>query len=77
MSIKRIRNENFEPVIKSEGYFQNRGLDKPPTLRNINNRKEMARMEKIWHETLEPHLRLYHHNTLSSARRHANFINIR
>lgn len=69
MSVKQIRNENFRPFIDSEGFFDGGGLVEPP---NINNDKN-----KLWHERLEPHMRLYHHNTLSSARRHANFINIR
>ena len=77
MSIKRVRNENFKPFIDDEGFFQSRGLDCPPTLKNLNKKDEKAKKEIIWHENLETHSRLYFHNTLSSARRHANFINVR
>ncbi|KAG5667431.1 hypothetical protein PVAND_015411 [Polypedilum vanderplanki] len=49
MSIKKVRNEKFQPFIEDEGFFMDS----------------------------EPHLRLYHHNTLSSARRHANFVNVK
>lgn len=67
MSIKQVRNGNFQPFIEEEGFFEGRGLDAPP---NFNE-------QKLWHEEIPPHLRLYHHNTLSSSRRHANFINVR
>lgn len=68
MSIKRIRNENFQPNIDEEGFFNGTGLVEPP---NINAK------ENSWCENLNTCNRLYHHNTLSSARRHANFINCR
>lgn len=67
MSIKQVRNENFRPFIDREGFFKGRELVEPPT----------SSGEKLWHENLEPFVRLYHHNTLSSARRHANFVNVR
>lgn len=69
MSIKQVRNENFRPFIDEEGFFNGSGLTDPP---NLEENKD-----KLWHENLEPHMRLYHHNTLSSARRHANFVNVR
>lgn len=69
MSIKKVRNENFRPFIEEEGIFKGCGLTDPP---NYNEKSD-----KLWHENLEPHMRLYHHNTLSSARRHANFVNLR
>ena len=77
MSIKRIRNENFEPFINDEGFYKDRGLDRPPSLQNLKKEEEMMSKGKMWHENLNPHMRLYHHNTLSSARRHANFMNVR
>lgn len=69
MSIKQVRNENFKPSIDDEGFFEGGGLPEPP---DFNSNKD-----KLWYDNLEPHMRLYHHNTLSSARRHANFINVR
>lgn len=69
MSIKQVRNENFKPFIDDEGFFDGEGLIEPPQLR--------CNKDKLWYENLEPHMRLYHHNTLSSARRHANFVNVR
>lgn len=68
MSIKQVRNDNFQPRIEEEGFFNGTGLNEPPP--HDGN-------EKLWHESLEPHKRLFYHNTLSSARRHANFVNIR
>jgi hypothetical protein len=68
MSIKRIRNENFQPNIEDEGFFNGPGLVVPPT---------EGADEKSWCENLKIYQRLYHHNTLSSARRHANFVNCR
>lgn len=65
MSIKLVRNKSFEPFIDREGFY----IEKPPTV-NKNG-------DKIFHEKLEPNERLFHHNTLSSARRNANFINVR
>jgi hypothetical protein len=70
MSIKQVRNERHEPFIDQEGFFVDSGLVAPPS-------NEHAKDNKIWHESLKPHLRLYHHNTLSSARRHANFVNVK
>ncbi|CRL07755.1 CLUMA_CG020709, isoform A [Clunio marinus] len=70
MSIKKIRNEKFHPFIKSEGVFIGNGLSEPPTVKFIEK-------EKLWHENLEPRLRLFYHNTLSSTRRHANFMNVK
>lgn len=69
MSIKKVRNEHFEPFIDREGFFNGTGLAKPPSIDEDE--------KKLWYENLEPHVRLYHHNTLSSTRRHANFYNIR
>lgn len=69
MSIKQVRNANFQPFIEEEGFFEGVGLIAPPHYNG--NRYE------LWYEKLQPYTRLYHHNTLSSARRHANFINVR
>ncbi|KAL7015760.1 hypothetical protein ACKWTF_016658 [Chironomus riparius] len=77
MSIKRIRNENFEPFINNEGFYKDRGLDRPPSIQNLKKEEEMIRKGKAWYESLDPHFRLYYHNTLSSARRHANFMNVK
>lgn len=69
MSIKKIRNENFDPYIDEEGYFKDGftlhssyGKDTPTSVQTIQ-------------ENLKPHMRLFYHNTLSTARRHANFMN--
>ncbi|CAO1344003.1 unnamed protein product [Diamesa hyperborea] len=67
MSIKRVRNENYQPVIEKEGFYESTGLPVPPYYEDGE--------EKLWYENLKIHERIYYHNTLSSARRHANFHN--
>lgn len=69
MSIKLVRNENYKPFIEEEGFFDGTGLVEPPEFKQNN--------DKYWYEGIETHLRLYHHNTLSSSRRHANFVNVK
>lgn len=69
MSIKLVRNENYKPFIETEGYYDGTGLDEPPDFKSND--------DKYWYEGIETHLRLYHHNTLSSSRRHANFVNVK
>ena len=69
MSIKRVRNENYQPIIEKEGFFQSSGLPVPPYYEDSE--------EKLWYDKLKIHERIYYHNTLSSARRHANFHNFK
>lgn len=69
MSLKQVRNENYRPFIDQEGFFSGCELVEPPTAKERN--------EMLWHEKLEPFERLFYHNTLSSARRHANFFNLK
>lgn len=68
MSIKQIRNYNYFPEIYEEGFFA-AAIREPP----VKEDKKKA----VWHKGLEPYARLFSHHTLSSARRHANFINIK
>jgi hypothetical protein len=63
MSIKQVRNENFQPFIEDEGFFV--------------SPSQHERREQVSGEKFEVHERLNNHNTLSSARRHAGFINTR
>lgn len=69
MSIKQIRNYNYFPNIDEEGIFV--GEIKEPPL------SEEGKSNNFWQKGLEPYVRLHFHNTLSSARRQANFINIK
>lgn len=64
MSIKKVRNVNFKPFIEHEGFFDGPGLVEPPLTG-----------AKMWYENLPISVRLFHHNTLVTARRHANFVN--
>lgn len=67
MSIKLLRNENYQPIIDKEGFFESTGLPVPPNYQDSD--------EKLWYENLKICERIYYHNTLSSARRHTNFHN--
>lgn len=69
MSIKQIRNYKFFPNIHEEGIFAGPISDPPVKIHDTK--------KNVWHKGLEPSVRLFFHHTLSSARRHANFINIK
>lgn len=69
MSIKKVRNEKLEPYIDEEGYF------KDSTQAESSFGKDTPSSDQQLIETYKPHMRLFNHKTLSSARRHANFVN--
>lgn len=69
MSIKKVRNKNFDPYIDQEGFF------KDGTILHTSVGKDTPSSVQTIQDDIKPHMRLFYHNTLSSARRHANFVN--